>query len=182
MRNFYQIKKNILAIHLEKLEKNRIMSEVRLLEMGCMIFNEWQARVEELTDLRGHGSRKKIAEMLGLTSETIKSAEKAGEASIKMMKALLSFEDDLREKQFEPLMGQSGRWNVGDAIGGVLVTHIQQPFAFTAGFLWPDEEQGETWHNMRVRVIAYDKMSQDQLADLVDEAREVAARRMRLTE
>lgn len=145
-----------------------------------MFFNDWQERVEDLTGLSGHGSRKRIASRLGLTSETIKNAEKAGEASIKMMKALRAFEDDIRTSQFEPLLGQAGRWNVGDAIGGVMVTHVQPPFAFTASFTWPDVSQGEDWRSMPVRVVAYDEISRDQLSDLIDEAREVAARRMKL--
>ncbi|MEP4123619.1 MAG: hypothetical protein ABJL98_02825 [Lentilitoribacter sp.] len=147
-----------------------------------MIFNEWSDRVERLTGLSGHGSRKRIAEKLGLTSETIKNAEKTGEASKKMMKVLRSIEGESREVGFEKLMGEAGRWNVSHAIGGVVVTHVQSPFAFTAFFNQPIYEQDyrEDWRSMRVRVIAYDQISGSQLADLVDEARELAARRMKL--
>lgn len=145
-----------------------------------MLFKDWQDRVEHLTGLSGHGSRKLIAERLSLTSETIKNAEKAGKASMKMMKALRSLEDQDRVSGFEPLQGQAGRWNIGDAVGGVLVTHVQPPFAFTASFNWPDNDLGEDWRSMRMRVVTYDEMSNDQLSELVGEARELAARRMKL--
>ena len=147
-----------------------------------MFFFQWQNRAEELTGLRGHGSRKRIAAKLGLTSETIKNAEKSGKSSPKMMKSLTELEAQLHKDRFERLRGEAGRWNIGDSIGGALVTHVQPPFAFTAQFLWPNPEQDEDWRTMRVRVVAYDLMSEGQLADLIEEAREVAARRMRLIE
>ena len=49
-----------------------------------------------------------------------------------MMKSLTELEAQLHKDRFERLRGEAGRWNIGDSIGGALVTHVQPPFAFTA--------------------------------------------------
>jgi hypothetical protein len=143
-----------------------------------MDFIQWQARAEEITGFSGHGSRKRIAEFFGITSETIKKSEKADKVSIKMMKTLRDYEDDPQNQPFEKLMGEAGRWNIGKSNRGVLVTHIQPPFAFTAAFTRPDE--GQRWEDMETKLSVYNPMSDSQLAVLVDEAREIAAKSMGL--
>lgn len=145
-----------------------------------MIFREWREEAEAVTGFSGHGSRKRIAEALGLTSETIRAGEKSGIATPKMVKQLRNFLDHPVQKPFEEISGRGGRWNASKCIGGAYVTHISRPFAFTALFQNPDPAVGLSADSMQVFVTAYDEMSQSQLSSLVDEAREIAGRLLEL--
>jgi len=127
-----------------------------------MVFDQWQRRMEEITGLTGHGSRKKIADLLGLTSETIKNSEKAGVASAKMVKGLMEIIEEKQQQMFPKLHGEGGRWNASRVQGGVYVTHVLAGLAFTAYFEGDD-----------MKISVYSEIEKKQLLSLIEEARAV---------
>lgn len=133
-----------------------------------MFFAEWQERAKKAVGIRGHGSRKAIGAALGVTSETIRKAEKDGIATAKMVRSLEEYLAQSKGNGFQALRGEAGRWAVARASdGGIVVTHLQRPLAISV-HLGIDGQQ---------RVVAYDTMHDTQLASLVAEAEAVAAQR-----
>lgn len=135
-----------------------------------------EKKAEAATGLSGHGSRKKIGKILGITSETIRAGEQSSFATPKMVKTLLDYIDKQTVQTFEPFYGEGGRWNASRCTGGVYVTHVARPLAFTAFFRKSSLSKLTSPEELCASVTAYDEMSDCQLSELVGEAREIAAK------
>ncbi|MEH6740731.1 MAG: hypothetical protein V7695_19630 [Sulfitobacter sp.] len=135
-----------------------------------------EKKAEAATGLSGHGSRKKIGKILGITSKTIREGEQSGFATPKMVKTLLDYIDKQTVQTFEPFYGVGGRWNASRCIGGVYVTHVARPLAFTAFFRKSSVSKLTSPEELCTSVTAYDDMSDCQLSELVSEACEIAAK------